>query len=290
MSPGDFEFICRLVRRRSGIVVAIDKTYLVETRLSPLLRRRQLSSISEIVQRLRAGDPALEKLVVEAMTTNETLFFRDRTPFEHFQNLILPSLMGSRPRGSTVRIWCAACSSGQEPYSIAMLLDDLGLVGTGWNFQITGTDISEAMIERAREGIYTQFEVQRGLPVKLLIKFFAQDGQTWQIDKRLRDKVTFKSLNLLDDFSALGRFDVIFCRNVLIYFDDQTKTSLMNRLARALTPDGFLVLGSAESPYGLTESLARHQEEPNVMVRADGPLAAHQLVPATTARAGIRSF
>lgn len=287
MSPGDFEFISRLVRRRSGIVVTPDKTYLIETRLASIVRRHQFASIADVARRLRAGDAVIEKAVVEAMTTNETLFFRDRSPFEHFQNLILPSLMGSRPRGSTVRIWCAACSSGQEPYSIAMLLDDLGLVGTGWNFQILGTDLSEVMIERAREGVYSQFEVQRGLPIKLLIKFFAQEGQNWRIDKRLREKVTFKPMNLLEDFSALGRFDVIFCRNVLIYFDEATKANLMNRLARALTPDGFLILGSAESPYGLADALARHHEEPNVLVRADGTLAS--VAPASAnARRGTR--
>lgn len=273
MSPADFSFICDLVRRRSGIVVAPDKGYLVETRLAPLLREHGFDGLPQLVMRLRQGDAALQKQVVEAMTTNETLFFRDRTPFDLFEKVVLPHLMGTRPPGSSIRIWSAACSSGQEAYSLAMMLEELGLAGRGWRFEILGTDIAESVVGRAREGLYSQFEVQRGLPVRSLIRFFAQEGTQWRIDQRLRERVTFQVLNLLDDFSRLGRFDLILCRNVLIYFDDETKADLMRRLAGALAPDGFLMLGTAETPYGLTDRLARHQDDPGLLVRPDNPAA-----------------
>jgi len=276
---GDLEFLGSLVQRRSGIVIGRDKGYLVETRLAPLMRRRGLKSLQELATVLRLGDRLLEKEVIEAMATNETLFFRDKVPFELFQNVILPHLMGARPPGSKVRIWCAACSSGQEPYSLAMMLDELGVAGRGWNFEILATDISEAMIVRAKDGLYSQFEVQRGLPIRNLIRNFAQEGTNWRIEQRLRDRVEFRVLNLLDDFDRLGPFDVVLCRNVLIYFDEATKGQLLDRIARVMVPDGLMMLGAAESPYGLTTRLTRHVEEGGLVVRADGPLAAAHPVP-----------
>jgi chemotaxis protein methyltransferase CheR len=270
VNPLDFAFVAALVKRMSGIVIGPDKAYLVETRLAPLVRRRGTRDLATLISELRAGDAALQKLVVEAMTTNETLFFRDRIPFEHFNKIILPHLMGTRPRGSTIRIWCAACSTGQEPYSLSMMLEDLGALGSAWKFDILATDLSEAVIERARAGVYNQFEVQRGLPVRNLIRFFAQQGQEWRIEPKLRSRIEFRTLNLIEDFSRLGRFDVIFCRNVLIYFDDESKRALLERLAASLQPDGFVLLGAAETPYGFTSSLTRYPDEPGLLIRLDG--------------------
>jgi chemotaxis protein methyltransferase CheR len=196
--------------------------------------------------------------VVEAMTTNETFFFRDKLPFEHFRDTVLPALIEARAREKRIRIWCAACSTGQEPYSLAMALksntDGLGAKLAGFRIDIVGTDISGDVLERAKSGIYSQFEVQRGLPIHQLVKFFSQTGEAWQIAAEIRAMVQFRTLNLLKDFSALGTFDIVFCRNVLIYFDQQTKIGVLNRLARQIPVDGFLSLGAAETVVGLTDA------------------------------------
>ena len=254
MTPLDYEFLRQLLKQRSGLDLSADKQYLVESRLVPLARKAGLSSIPELVSRLKSGGEALTTEVVEAMTTNETFFFRDKIPFDHLRDTILPLLMQSRAARKTVRIWSAASSTGQEPYSIAMLLKEKAAALAGWRFEIVATDLSQEVLEKSKAGIYSQFEVQRGLPIQLLVKYFAQMGELWQINSELRGMVQHRKLNLLQDLSHLGRFDVIFCRNVLIYFDQETKIDVFERMARIIEPDGMLVLGAAESVVGITDA------------------------------------
>jgi chemotaxis protein methyltransferase CheR len=186
------------------------------------------------------------------MMTNESFFFRDKTPFENFRSTVLPALMARRP-SRTIRIWCAAASTGQEPYSLAMALQEMERGLAGWRLEVLATDLSNEVLEKARQGLYSQFEVQRGLPIQLLIKYFTQIGDMWQIAPDIRAMVKYRQLNLLSDFSHLGLFDLIFCRNVLIYFDQETKIDVLNRLVHATARDGYLVLGAAETVVGLTD-------------------------------------
>jgi chemotaxis protein methyltransferase CheR len=255
MTPLDYDFLRKALKERSGLVLSADKQYLVESRLLPIARKAGFGNLGELVAALKRGDTdALMTKVVEAMTTNETFFFRDKMPFENFRAAVLPALLVSRRASRTIRIWCAAASTGQEPYSLAMTLKEVEGSVAGWRIEIIASDLSSGVLAKAQAGIYSQFEVQRGLPIQLLIKYFAKVGDMWQIAPEIRAMVKFKQLNLLADFSALGTFDLIFCRNVLIYFDQETKTSLLNRLGRVTAGDGYLVLGAAETVVGLTDS------------------------------------
>jgi chemotaxis protein methyltransferase CheR len=255
MTPHDFEFLRRLLKERSGLVLSAEKDYLLESRLLPLARRQGMSSLGELVMRLRqAGTATLAIAVTEAMTTNETFFFRDRLPFDHLRDTIIPALIAARARAKRIRIWCTAASSGQEPYSIAMLLKALAPQLMGFRVDILATDLSSEVIDRAKAGLYTQFEVQRGLPIQLLVKHFSKREELWEIAPELRAMVQFRTLNLLNDFSPLGTFDVVFCRNVLIYFDQPTKTGVLERVVRQMPDDGYLILGAAETVVGLTDS------------------------------------
>ena len=254
MTPVDYEFLRKYLKERSGLDLSADKQYLVESRLIPLARKAGLAGIDELVQKIKGGSAALGGDVVEAMTTNETFFFRDKIPFDHLREAIIPELMQARAARKSLRIWCAAASTGQEPYSIAMCLKEMGAQLAGWRIEIIGTDISPQVLEKSKSGIYTQFEVQRGLPIQLLVKHFKQSGELWQVDAEIRGMVQHRQFNLLQDFSHLGKFDVIFCRNVLIYFDQDTKINIFNRLARQVEGDGFLVLGAAETVVGLTDT------------------------------------
>ena len=246
----DFENIAAMLKARSGLSLGVDKTYLVQARLEPILRKRGLSSLAVLADRLRL-DPALEREVVEAMTTNETLFFRDGRPFDHLRDVLLPQLHASRPRGVPLRIWSAAASTGQEAYSLAMLVSEMGPQLAGRMVEIVGTDIAREPLHRGEQGLYTQFEVQRGLPARLLVKYFTKEENGWRINRPLREMVRFREWNLLSDLSGLGRFDVIFCRNVLIYFDQATKARTLEAAARLLPPDGAIYLGAAETILGL---------------------------------------
>jgi chemotaxis protein methyltransferase CheR len=191
--------------------------------------------------------------VVEAMTTNETFFFRDRIPFDHLRQTVLPGLVQARANRRALRIWCAASSTGQEPYSIAMCIKEFAPLAR-WRVEIVATDLSHGVLEKSKAGIFSQFEVQRGLPIQMLVKYFTQTGDLWQINADIRAMVQHRQLNLLQDFSHLGSFDVIFCRNVLIYFDQETKTAIFDRLAGVLEPDGVLALGAAESVVGISDA------------------------------------
>jgi chemotaxis protein methyltransferase CheR len=254
MTPHDYEYLRRLLKARSGLVLSAEKHYLVESRLLPVARKAGLVNLAGLVARLRAPDAEpLTVEVVEAMTTNESFFFRDKVPFEHFRETIMPALLSARAQGRRIRIWCAAAATGQEPYSLAIALKEMGKDLRGWRIEIVATDLSTEVLEKAKSGIYSQFEVQRGLPALMLIKYFAQVGETWQIAPEIRGMVKFMPLNLLNDFAHLGRFDLVLCRNVLIYFDQVTKIGVLERIAEVTERDGFLVLGGAETVVGLTD-------------------------------------
>lgn len=255
MTPKDYDFLRTCLKERSGLVLSADKQYLVESRLLPIARKTSLNGLAELVTTLKRGDAeALMTMVVEAMTTNETYFFRDKTPFENFRSTILPALLAARPNSRHIRIWCAAASTGQEPYSLAILLKEMGREVDGCRIDIFASDISKEVLEKARQGIYSQFEAQRGLPIQLLIKYFTQVGDLWQVAPEIRAMVKFHQFNLLSDFTHLGMFDLVFCRNLLIYFGQATKADLLERLAQVIHEDGYLVLGAAETVVGLTDS------------------------------------
>ncbi|MGJ4892075.1 CheR family methyltransferase [Bradyrhizobium sp. HKCCYLR20261] len=260
MTPLDYEFLRKLLKERSGLDLSADKQYLVESRLLPLARRANLPGIPELVQKMKSGGEQLTTQVVEAMTTNETFFFRDKIPFDHLREGILPELIKSRASRRTLRIWSAACSTGQEPYSIAMCLREFGPALAGWRIEIVATDLSQEVLEKSKAGLYSQFEVQRGLPIQLLVKYFTQLGEMWQLSADIRGMVQHRQLNLLQDFSHLGKFDVIFCRNVLIYFDQDTKATIFERMAKLMEPDGTLLLGAAESVVGITDAFRPNQD------------------------------
>ena len=253
MTPPDYEYLRKFLKDRSGLDLSADKQYLIESRLLPLSRKAGLSGIGELVQKMKGGSASITDQVVEAMTTNETFFFRDKVAFDHFRGSVMPEILQARAARKSIRIWCAAGSTGQEPYSLAMCLKEMGAALAGWRVEILATDLSQEVLEKSKAGIYSQFEVQRGLPIQMLVKYFKQTGEFWQINADIRAMVQHRPLNLLHDFAQLGVFDVIFCRNVLIYFDQETKINIFGRLAKATESDGFLVLGAAETVVGLTD-------------------------------------
>lgn len=268
MQPDDYQFLCQLLHTGSGLSLGPGKEYLVESRLTPVAATAGVSDISGLVTRLRSGrDRAMERTICEAMTTNESLFFRDGTPFEILKRRILPDLASARPRPGKIRVWSAAASTGQEAYSIAMTCAQEAVTLGGRDVEIVGTDLSRAALDRARAGVFTHFEVQRGLPITTLMQCFSKAGDGWQINEPFRKQVTFRELNLLEDFSILGVFDVIFCRNVLIYFDHPTKAQVLGRLARALAPDGYLFLGGAETVMGISDAFVRLDGEKTSVYR-----------------------
>jgi chemotaxis protein methyltransferase CheR len=246
-----------------------------------VVRKAGLTSLAELVTALKAvPSSALATTVVEAMTTNESFFFRDKLPFENFREVLLPALLAARAQERHIRIWCAAAATGQEPYSLAMALKEMGSKLAGWNIEIFSTDISSAALEKAKAGLYSQFEVQRGLPIQMLVKYFTQVGDQWQISPEIRNMVTYRHFNLLQDFAGFGMFDVIFCRNVLIYFDQETKITVLNRLARSVRGDGYLMLGAAETVVGLTAAFKPMAAHRGVYV--PGPVTAKVLLAAAS--------
>jgi chemotaxis protein methyltransferase CheR len=261
VTPLDYEYLRKLLKERSGLDLSADKQYLVESRLVPLARRVGLAGIPELVRKMKGGADALTVDVVEAMTTNETFFFRDKIPFDHMRETILPVLTKARANRRSLRIWSAASSTGQEPYSIAMLLKEAAQALAGWRTEIVASDLSQGVLEKSRAGLFSQFEVQRGLPIQMLVKYFTQVGELWQLNADIRGMVQHRQLNLLQDFSHLGMFDVIFCRNVMIYFDQDTKAAIFERLVKQLEPDGMLILGAAESVVGITDAFKPYPEK-----------------------------
>src|SRR3546814_4155626 len=219
----------------SGLVITQEKAYLLESRLNPVARKWDLDGVDALIAALRSKkDERLAVDVTDAMTTNESFFFRDNRPFEQFKNVVLPHLLEARAGRKQIRIWSAACSSGQEPYTLAMMLKDDAARLAGWRIEIVATDLSTEILKKAQEGLYSQFEVQRGLPITLLMKHFSQEGEKWRISEEIRRMVTYKPFNLLDNPSVLGQFDVVFCRNVLIYFDQATKGQVLGRGAQIM--------------------------------------------------------
>lgn len=268
MRPEDFDFLAALLKQRSGIALTTDKQYLLETRLQPILSSLDCRTIPDLIQKLRTDskNDGMIREVIEAMTTNESMFFRDNKPFEQLKKVIFPEL---KKKGGHMKIWSAACSNGQEPYSIALsILEEKNNLG-GLSFDILASDLDTKVIKKAQEGLYTQFEVQRGLPITTLLANFSQEtNNNWRIKDHVKNMVKFRQFNLLDSFLLMGKFDVIMCRNVLIYFDDPTKREILKKLASALNPDGYLFLGSAETIIGLSEDLKPFGNERGIYVRA----------------------
>jgi len=249
MTPQEFDYVATMLKRESGLVLGRDKVYLLESRLVPLARERGMPGLPELIHALMAGkDPTLQKLVVDAMTTNETFFFRDIKPFDQFKTFTLPELLAARAAKKTLRIWSAASSTGQEPYTLAMILKEMEATFAGWRIEILATDLSNDVLEKAKRGAYTQFEVQRGLPVQLLVKYFTQAKDA------LKRMVTYRPFNLLGSYAGMGPFDIVFCRNVLIYFDQETKGKVLENIVKLMPSDGTLYLGGAETVLGVTSS------------------------------------
>jgi chemotaxis protein methyltransferase CheR len=257
LSSAAFDTFAALLKSRSGLIIGPDKLYLLETRLAPILKREQLRDLTALAERLRS--PSAEPLirqVVEAMTTNESFFFRDDKPFQHFRNIALPRLLAARSAGMPLRVWSAASSSGQEAYSVAMILSECRASIGGRRIEIIGTDLARDQVARSREGLHTQFEVQRGLPVQMLMRYFKKEENGWRISEAVRGMVQYREWNLLADLRPLGQFDVVFCRNVLIYFDQPTKAKVLEAVAQQMPADGLLYLGGAETVLGITSRFA----------------------------------
>ncbi|HWA55735.1 MAG TPA: protein-glutamate O-methyltransferase CheR [Gemmatimonadales bacterium] len=260
LSPADFQFVSSLVRQRSAIVLEPEKAYLLEARLSPLARAEGFASIEAMITRMRAQPyNGLHRKVVEAMTTNETSFFRDLHPFDALKTVVLPEVMKQRQAERRLSIWCAASSSGQEPYTIAMTLLDHFPQLASWNVRILATDISSEMIARSKAGRYGQIEVNRGLPANLLVKYFEKKGMEWVVKPELQRLCEFRELNLIEPWGLLPPMDVVFLRNVLIYFDVDTKRTILNNVRKVLQPWGYLFLGGAETTINLGDVFNRVQ-------------------------------
>lgn len=252
MVPDDFECAARLMKERSGLVLTRDKAYLLENRLMPVVRQHNFKSFHELVAALRMGDARLQSAAVDAMMAKDTAFFRDWKPFVHFAKIVLPNIMQARAEKRQFRILCAGVSTGQEAYSIAMLIRDAAAQLTGWRPEIVGVDLSASAIAAAEAGHYTQFDVQRGLPIKALLRSFTRDDGGWRLNSDIRGRVKFQTWNLLDDMFPLGRFDVVLCRNVMVYLDLQAKIDLLQKLSRSLADDGVLYLGTQEPLMGVS--------------------------------------
>jgi chemotaxis protein methyltransferase CheR len=265
LSPLAFETMAMLLKTGSGLIIGTDKIYLLETRLAGLLKREKLPDLNALAERLRRpGTDALCRDMIEAMTTNESFFFRDDKPFDHFRTRALPRLAATRPPGAVLRVWSAASSSGQEAYSLAMIVAESSAILGGRKVEIVGTDIARDQLTRAREGTYSQFEVQRGLPVQMLMRYFRKDDTRWRVADTIRSMVQFREYNLLTDLRPLGRFDIVFCRNVLIYFDQPTKTRVLDAITALMPTDGLLYLGGAETVLGITSRFAPLSSERGV--------------------------
>jgi chemotaxis protein methyltransferase CheR len=256
MTPRRYAYLAGLLKQRSGLNLGPDSRDMLEARLRPLLREGAYVSLADFVRALKSPEAEpLRRRFAEAVTVQESYFFRDRVPFQVFADVMLPALTRQREGTRRIKVWSAAAATGQEPYSLAMLIAERRRELAGFSVDILATDFATSAIGRARDGLYSQFEVQRGLPVSLLVKYFAKQGRGWQLDPGIRAKVQFAAHNLIDD-EDLGLFDVIFCRNVLIYFDTETKRQVLTRLAAQLAGDGYLVLGASETTTGLSDAFS----------------------------------
>jgi len=286
----DFDVYKNLLIEKSGLTLTPDKSYLLDSRLGPIAKKWGYSSLEAMTVALQGvPDKALVNDIVEAMTTNETSFFRDAHPFELFKDVVLKYMSEHRKSQKRIRIWCAAASSGQEPYSLCITLKESGIIPSNWNVEIIATDISDDILDQARKAIYSQFEVQRGLPIQLLLKYFTQEGDKWSLNQDIRNMVTFKNFNLLDSMAVFGQFDIIFCRNVLIYFNEETKGQVMEKMARQLANDGFLFLGGAETVLGITTAFKPLTGHRGLYTQPQSPLLANKEA-ATTQTLASSSF
>ena len=283
MNDLDFKFFEDLLRKKSGLAITPEKIYLLESRLLPIVQKYKIQGgLEGLVQKMRFMDDInFQRIVIEAMTTNETSFFRDSTPFQRLKEDILPYFANKKSTQKTLKILSAACSSGQEPYSIAMLLREYPALA-GWNFEIIATDLSLDILKQAQSGVYSQFEVQRGLPIQMLVKYFTQQGNSWVIKSEIKNMVIFKEMNLLENFAGLGLFDIIFCRNVLIYFDVPTKVKALATLKRVIKPDGVLFLGGAETVIGVSDVFKPVPEIRGIYVRQDSTFTADKNIPVSS--------
>ena len=269
LTQAAFATIAKFLKSHSGLIIGPDKLYLLETRLAGILKQHGLADLHALAERLPLYRlDALGQQVVEAMTTNESFFFRDEKPFTHARLQALPALHAARPSAQPLRIWSAAASSGQEAYSLAMIASELRPMLGSRKIELLGTDIARDQLARARGGLYSQFEVQRGLPVGMLMKYMAKEAAGWRVHEALRAMVEFREWNLLSDLRGLGRFDIVFCRNVLIYFDQPTKRKVLDAIAAIIADDGFLYLGGAETALGITDCFAPLPGENGVLVPA----------------------
>lgn len=262
LSKTDFEFVRDLMLKSAAIVLEAGKEYLVESRLAPLAHQEGFASLAELIDQLRKQPfNGLHWKIIEAMTTNETSFFRDVHPFEALKRAILPELLTKRAHERRLHIWCAASSSGQEPYSVAMLLREYFPTLASWTIRFVASDISTDMLARSREGRYSQLEVNRGLPATLLVKYFQRQGTEWQIKEELRQMIEFQQVNLAKTWPSLPPMDIILMRNVMIYFDVATRKAILNKIYRLLRPDGYLFLGGAETTMNLDDAFERVEFE-----------------------------
>lgn len=286
MTSEQFEYLRAFLKKQSGLMLGEDKRYLLDSRLGPVARDFGHANLSEMVEALRRpGSAKLAERITEAMTINESFFFRDTKPFEQFRDIMLPQLLKARAPQRRLRIWSAAASTGQEAYSLAIDLKERQTSLAGWSVEIVGTDISNEALDRARNGVYTQFEVQRGMPTGLLMKYFQQQGSDWKLNGDIRSMVSFRQFNLLGDYRALGQFDIVFCRNVLIYFDRDTKSDILARLAQQMASDAYLVLGAAETIVGLSSAFRLVPDARGLYQRAEASAAAVTVTAAAPARA-----
>jgi len=258
LSETELQFVRELVREHSAIVLEPKKEYLVRARLQPLVKEEGLASISDLVRQLRhTSYGKLHRRVIEAMTTNETSFFRDLTPFEALRDGVLPELIKKREKSKCLNIWCGASSSGQEPYTMALVIREALPESDVWKIKFFATDISTAMLLRCQEGKYNQMEVNRGLPAKMLLKYFSQEGLSWYVKEELRKMIEFKTMNLVGTWLPFPKLDIVFLRNVLIYFDVETKKKILAKIRDHLSPDGYLFLGGSETTLNLDHAFER---------------------------------
>lgn len=257
MTPSDFNSLREMLKKESGLVLNEDKQYLVESRLGPVAKKLEYRDVSSMIAEWRSGKSiALQNQIVEAMTINESFFFRDKTPFDNFRDITLPGLLKQNAATRQIRIWSAAASTGQEAYSLAMILNEMRHQLANWRIEILGTDLCTEALSKAQSGLYSQFEVQRGMPVTYLVKNFKQVGTMWQLSEKITSMVQFRQFNLMNSFASLGKFDVIFCRNVLIYFDRDTKEDILQRMEKQCAPGCHLVLGASETLVGMNLNFA----------------------------------
>ena len=258
ITPEQFRFFADMLKESSGLALTKGKEYLLESRLNELAKVLGLKDINALYQKAKTRcTPTLKDQIIEAMTTNETYFFRDQHPFDALKNNIIPEIIEKNRTRKTLKIWSAACSTGQEPYSIAMILSEHFQAVSSWRTEILATDISRQAVQKGREGRFTQVEVNRGLPITMLIKYFKQEGAFWIADAKLKKFLKFQQFNLLSPFTGKSGFDIILCRYVLIYFDIQTKQQVLGKLSNALSPGGYLMLGATETPVGLPKNMKR---------------------------------